>query len=250
MPAMITAPDWMRRQVRKLEGAQRLDPAIDRLQPVADKIASGDRGAVLRGEWLGHALHPLLTDFPLGCWIGAGLLDLVGGRRARPAAQRLVGLGLLFVPATAMSGWADWGTAQDQRIRRVGVVHAAGNGVAAMLYLKSWRARRHGHHLRGVVWSMLANALAWLTGYLGGHMSFGRGSSVGERGFDEPGSFAIVLEGDDELLDIYAAATVLDVHPEQVEAMVVAELLVPAAGGDSQVRFRRADLLAARLVGG
>ena len=246
---MMTAPDWMRRGVRQLEGAQRLDPAIDRLRPIAGKVVSGDRGSALRGEWLGHALHPLLTDFPLGCWIGAGLLDLLGGRRARPAAQRLVGLGLLFVPVTAASGWADWGATDDQRVRRVGVVHAAGNGVAAVMYLRSWRARRRGHHLRGVAWSMIANVLAWITGYLGGHMSFARGSGVGERGLEEPGTFAMVID-EDELLDIAAAAVVLDVEPEQVEAMMLAELLVPVGDGEGPVRFRRADLLAARLVGG
>ncbi len=83
----------------------RLDGPAGRLDRVAAKIAAGPSGAAWRGERLGHALHPLLTDFPLGCWIGAGLLDLVGGRSSRRAAQRLVGLGLLFVPPTALAGW-------------------------------------------------------------------------------------------------------------------------------------------------
>ena len=50
---------------------------------------------MLRGEWLGHALHPTLTDVTLGTWTSATLLDLFGGRDSSAAAQRLIGTGLL-----------------------------------------------------------------------------------------------------------------------------------------------------------
>lgn len=92
---------------------------------------------MLRGDWLGDALHPLLTDFPVGCWLSAGLLDLVGGRGSRKASQRLIGFGLLMVPPTAAAGLSDWSRDQRPRVRRVGAVHAVGNVVASLLYLRS-----------------------------------------------------------------------------------------------------------------
>jgi uncharacterized membrane protein len=178
----MTVPSWLRRSVSELEENRSLDPAVERLRPWADTIARGRRGDWLRGEWLGHSLHPLATDFPMGLWAGAGLLDLLGGRRSRTAAQRLVGLGLLFVPVTAASGWTEFSDLEDPRLQRVGAVHAIGNSAVAVLYFMSWRARHKHHHIRGVLLGMLGGSLAWGTGYLGGHMSFARSAGQGSRG--------------------------------------------------------------------
>jgi uncharacterized membrane protein len=180
--ASLETPDWIRASVGRIETDARLDPLVHVLRAPASGAAQGTVGSFLRGEWLGHAFHPLMTDLPLGCWIGAGLLDLVGGRKGRDAARRLVGLGLLFVPLTGASGVADWEQESDVRIRRVGVVHAVGNTVAAAAYFASWRARRSEHHARGVAYAMVGGSLAWVTGYLGGHLSFALGSAVGDRG--------------------------------------------------------------------
>jgi uncharacterized membrane protein len=172
----------LRATVATLEGNARLDVPARALRRLARQLANGPRGDALRGNWLGHALHPLLTDFPLGCWLSAGMLDLVGGKSSRRAAQRLVGLGLLAVPPTVATGLAEYASVEAPGTRRVGAVHALGNSVVAMCYLFSWRARRAGHHWRGVLWGIVGGLLAWYTGYLGGHLSFGRGVGVGERG--------------------------------------------------------------------
>ena len=37
----------------------------------------------LHGVWLGHPLHPVLTDIPVGAWTAAVILDLVDERRRR-----------------------------------------------------------------------------------------------------------------------------------------------------------------------
>ena len=132
--------------------------------------------SALQGEWLGHSLHPALTDFPLGCWTSASLLDLVGGRSARPAATRLVALGLLGVPIAAAAGLADWqpiDAEREPRARRVGATHAAANVVATACYLVSWRARRRGHHVVGVVTALTGAAVTLFSGYLGGELVFG-----------------------------------------------------------------------------
>ena len=47
-------------------------------------FGNGKRGSVLRGEWLGHAVHPLLTDVVLGTWTSAHVLDLFGGPTPHP----------------------------------------------------------------------------------------------------------------------------------------------------------------------
>jgi uncharacterized membrane protein len=169
------------RAAQKVEDAARLDPLARAFDRIAGPLAQSPAAGALRGEWLGHALHPLMTDLPLGCWLGAGLLDVVGGRRARPAAQRLVGLGLLAVPLTAASGAVDSHDVTAPRPRRVVAVHAAGNTAVAALYALSWRARRAGHYQRGRVYGIAGGLLAWYTGYLGGHLSFGRGVGVGVR---------------------------------------------------------------------
>jgi uncharacterized membrane protein len=176
----------LQRLVDRLEAMDAIDGMVGPLRNVAGRVTGGERRAVLEGYWLGHALHPLLTDFPLGCWLAAGLLDVVGGRTARPAARRLVGTGLLFVPVTAATGLADWSTIEDPRPRRVGVVHAVGNVAVGGAYLLSWRARRQGRHAAGVAWGMAGGGLAWVTGYLGGHLSFGRGVGMGARGLERP----------------------------------------------------------------
>jgi uncharacterized membrane protein len=249
----MMTPRTLRRSVAALEGSTALDAAVAVVDPLADRVRASPGGDALRGEWLGHALHPLLTDFPLGCWTAAGLLDMVGGKRARPAAQRLIGLGLLFVPATAASGMADYPSAGEQRVKRVGAVHAIGNTMVACLYLMSWRRRRQGHHLRGVVLGMVGGVLAAGTGYLGGHMSFARGTGVGERGLTPQPSAADADESLVDvaaLIDIGAAAAMLQVHRDQIEALVAGELLIPVDGSGQTMRFREADVLAVRLAGG
>ncbi|MCU1397301.1 MAG: hypothetical protein JWN62_410 [Acidimicrobiales bacterium] len=252
-------PSWLRKSVESIEGSTALDPAVDLLTPVAASVGAGARGDALRGRRLGHALHPLLTDLPLGCWIGAGLLDLFGGKGARRAAQRLVGLGLVFVPPTAAAGMADLSAVDEQRIRRVGAAHATGNTMVALLYWCSWRARRRHQHVRGVVYGLLGGLLAWGTGYLGGHLSFGRGVGVGPRGLDDDAPSGAggrqrvdtgAVPDVAELIDIAAAAELLMVEPDQIHAMVAGGLLVPADGDHSAVTFTRAAVLAARSLGG
>jgi hypothetical protein len=91
----------------QLERDHRLDSWVSSLERPARLLDHGAVRSALGGEWLGHALHALLTDFPLGCWIGSDLLDLLGGRHSRPADQQLAGLGVLFAVPTAAAGLSD-----------------------------------------------------------------------------------------------------------------------------------------------
>jgi len=165
------------RLAQGLEHDERLDGPVEGLAPVARAVVGNDtRASVLRGDPLGHKLHPVLTDLPLGLWMSASALDLLGGPSARAAAQRLVGLGLLSTGPTIAAGLADWERSGD-RARRVGVVHAALNGVATGLYGLSWMARRRGRHQLGVLAALGGAGASAASGYLGGHMSFGMTSA-------------------------------------------------------------------------
>jgi len=164
--------------VEHLEHDIRLDTPADALQDkVRRAIPAGRFKDALSGTWLGHPLHPMLTDLPIGFWTSAWVLDIVGPRRYRDAARMLVGLGVLSALPAAASGAADWSDTTGGS-RRVGVVHAAANGSAVALYLGSWWARRRGRHARGVMLGMAGAAAATVGGYLGGHLVQGRGVGV------------------------------------------------------------------------
>src|SRR3954470_1317204 len=143
----------LHRLAERVGGAGALDgPAESGAGAVRNAIPRGPVKDALSGTFLGHALHPLLTDLPIGTWTSSLLLDLVGGRAARPASERLIALGLLAATPTAATGLNDWAdtTPPGAGARRMGGVHATANVTALCLYAASWAARRRGRHGRGV----------------------------------------------------------------------------------------------------
>jgi hypothetical protein len=126
----------------------------------------------------------MLTDVPIGCWTSANVLDLIGGRSSRRAAQRLMGLGILSAVPTAVTGLAEFSGITDSATRRVAAVHAAANSAALACYVGSWMARRSGSPIRGTVLGLLGTGAASVGGFLGGHLAFAMGAGVGERGAD------------------------------------------------------------------
>jgi nitrite reductase/ring-hydroxylating ferredoxin subunit/uncharacterized membrane protein len=151
----------------------------------------------LSGVPIGHALHPLLTDVPIGTWASATLLDLVGGSASRPAAQKLVGVGIAAAAPTALSGWVDWADTEpgNDPVRRVGMVHAIANVGALALYGASYAARRRGAHSTGVLLGLGGAAAMGAGGWLGGDLVFARGVGVNETLFDEdPSDWTPVLD--------------------------------------------------------
>lgn len=147
--------------------------------------AGGGIKDVVSGTWMGHALHPLMTDVPIGTWTSATLLDLFGGRASRPAAQKLIGVGLAAAAPTAWTGWSDWADSEpgDDQVRRIGMVHAIANGTAAALYGASLVARRRGAHTTGVLLGLAGAGAMGAGGWLGGDLAFARGVGVNETLF-------------------------------------------------------------------
>lgn len=174
--------------VRAMHGVEQLAP-LDRLDdlltPVTTQLFGDDRvRAAVQGVWFGHGLHPLMTDFPLGMWMSGTLLDLIGGPESRPAAQRLIGLGVAAAVPTALTGLAEWAGIASRRERRTGALHAAVNSVALTGYAASWCARRRGHQGTGTALAIASGCLASVGGYLGGHLTEVRKVSSHHPAFD------------------------------------------------------------------
>src|SRR5690606_30648143 len=171
----------LHRLASSLAGMEGLDAPAERLLALLGRIVRPGRVRDgLSGPWLGHALHPLLTDLPIGAWTSATILDLAGGPQAAPAARRLVGVGCAAALPTALTGWVEWGDSARARTatRRVGLVHAAANGAALILYAASYLRRRRGGSGRGLA---LAGAAALgVGGHLGGHLAYVHGEGVAE----------------------------------------------------------------------
>jgi nitrite reductase/ring-hydroxylating ferredoxin subunit len=150
---------------------------------VSDVLPPGRVKDVLAGTWLGHPVHPMLTDVVVGAWTSAFALDAIGGERTEQAADTLVGLGVLSAVPTALTGLADWVDTWGPT-GRVGTVHAVGNLAAASVYGLSWIARKRGARGLGVALGMLGMGIASGTAYLGGHLVFGKGVGVDASVFD------------------------------------------------------------------
>ena len=155
------------RLVSRLEDADQLDPAVAVGQKAARSIRPGRIRDALHGVWLGHPLHPVLVQVPVGAWLSASALDLLVPQ-ADAAARRLVAAGLVASAPAIVAGAVDWSEQHEQQMR-VGVVHALANSLAAGLYGASLLARtpRAGRGLR-----LAGLAAAGLGGVLGGHISF------------------------------------------------------------------------------
>lgn len=171
----------------RLEAVELLDAPGQAIgKAVRSAIKPGALKDLLSGTAIGHAVHPLLTDVVIGSWTSASLLDLLGGRSAGPAAERLVAIGIAAYPVTALTGVTDWADAEygDPGARRVGLIHAATNSVALGLYGASLRARRSGSRGRGALLGLAGLGVVSAAGYLGAHMTYVEGVGVDQTAFD------------------------------------------------------------------
>jgi len=165
----------------RLEAAEALDGPAEAIgRTVRGAIPEGAPKDALSGTWLGHALHPVLTDVPIGTWTSSILLDWIGGRDSRAAADRLLLTGILAAGATVATGWSDWADAEarDPRVRRSGLVHAAANATATVLMAGSYASRKRGARGRGKLLSLAGSAALGCGGWLGGHLSYTLGAGV------------------------------------------------------------------------
>ncbi len=181
-----------------------LDAAGTARQPLKD---------ALNGTWLGHSLHPAITDVPIGAWTAALALDVFGERRG---ARIAVGVGLLGALGAAATGLTDWADTSGKP-RRLGVAHAALNGAATLLYGASWLARGGKAHGAGVLFSLVGYGVVSLSALYGGTLSLDLQIGVNRTGATDPPA--------DEL-DVAALADVPDGGMKRADAGGFPVLLV------------------------
>src|SRR5713101_7636057 len=146
--------DLLNHVVNRFIDRQRwLEPVADFLQKVVGggyKLL-GNPGRALKtfvhGTWLGHPLHPVITDIPLGAWTLSVLFDIIylfkGTHGWISAADVTIFVGLLAALGAAVTGDTDWNETVD-RERRVGSAHGLLNTIVIVIYLVSLIIRVSG----------------------------------------------------------------------------------------------------------
>jgi nitrite reductase/ring-hydroxylating ferredoxin subunit/uncharacterized membrane protein len=174
-------PDFVQSLGRMFLQAEQIDQAAKPLQsavsslfqkagPVGQKFAD-----FLNGVWLGHPLHPVLTDVPIGAWTAAVALDAMeaasGNDGVGKAADAAIGLGVAGAVGSAVTGLADWQHTVGET-RRVGFTHALLNTVALGFFLASMVQRKNRNRGMGRTLAMVGYGIAATSAYLGGDMVF------------------------------------------------------------------------------
>jgi nitrite reductase/ring-hydroxylating ferredoxin subunit/uncharacterized membrane protein len=165
----VESQQWLDQPGYKLERAMAL--GFNLLGEHGQRLQSG-----LHGTWLGHPIHPALTDIPLGAWTAALVFDGMDALTARPAglgraAEFAIGIGTIGGIGAAMTGAADWQYTHDTA-RRIGLTHGVLNASALALFLVSLRYRSRGLFAIGRGTAVLGYLLAAVAGHLGGDLVF------------------------------------------------------------------------------
>ena len=168
---------------------------------VRDAIPGGPVKDGISGTWLGHTVHPLLTDLPIGTWTSALLLDWLGGKGSERAAERLIAVGLAATVPTVVTGLSEWADSEvgSPPVRRLGLVHAAANSTATLLFAASLAARRRRSRGAGRLLGLAGAGALGVGGWLGGHLSYAEGIGVDQTAFEEPPESWTVALRDGEL---------------------------------------------------
>lgn len=196
-----------------------LDATAKRIHAVWDPLLGADGPTPLKnalyGTWLGHPLHPAISDIPIGFWSASALLDAAGMQRS---ADLTLKAGTLGAIAAAVTGVAQWHDLQnDEEPRRLGTLHATVNAGATVLYGLSWVLRDAGSRKAGIAASIAGLGLAGLGASLGGDLSFRLGVGVSRVAFEEPSSDWTTVIAHDDLKD----GTLTRVEPDNGNPLVL-----------------------------
>lgn len=182
------------------------------LQPLEENLQGGIHKAFafpggrqvknfLHGTWIGHPLHVILTDVPIGAWTTAIVFDALdsmsGRRRYTLAADAAVTLGLVGALGAAATGLTDWQDV-DPPARRIGLVHGLLNVASVALFAGSLFARRRGNRTSGRGLAALGYAVSMAAARLGGNLVYGQKIGVDHTSSEKlPENFAPILSESD-----------------------------------------------------
>jgi nitrite reductase/ring-hydroxylating ferredoxin subunit/uncharacterized membrane protein len=193
--------------VKAIQDSAVLDRAADPVQPMLRRWfrSTTDPGRTIKnflsGTWIGHPLHPISKDVPIGAWTMAAIFDLLdaydGDGSLQRAADIAVGSGIAGALAAAVSGFADWSDTNG-RARRIGILHAALNVSSVALYAGALASRPN--RASRVRLAFCGYAVMLLGAYLGGHLVFGVQIGVNHATqTDLPAEFSPVMPDEDLL---------------------------------------------------
>ncbi len=142
--------------------------------------------SLLNGTWLGHPLHPALTDVPIGA-LGLVIVFDVIGRQA--AADVALVVGILAMLASAVVGYADY-SVTDGTARTRASVHSTLMIVALLLYLGSLALRALAPDDRTMPVALSIIGFVVLAGgaYVGGDVVFLLGNMVDRHAWRPSGA--------------------------------------------------------------
>ncbi|HYA98643.1 MAG TPA: Rieske 2Fe-2S domain-containing protein [Ktedonobacteraceae bacterium] len=136
---------------------------------------------ILNGTWLGHALHPVLTDIPIGAWSCTVVLDIASfsaeSNGIAQGADIAMALGVLGATGAAVTGLTDWSDL-DGTDRRVGLMHGLLNSGILLTNVGSLVLRLTGRRRAGITLSTIGYLASLFSAYLGGELSFAKGIGV------------------------------------------------------------------------
>ena len=185
--------------IRRLERWEALDAVAGPAAAAVGRVVRpGPVRNLLSGTYLGHPLHPPLTDVPIGAWSMSVLLDAVGGTRCRKAADLLLLTGAVAAVPAAVTGLNDWSDTRGGS-RRAGLLHATLNVTALSLFVGSLCARARGCRRTGRGLSLGGYGLMGAGAYLGGHLTYVKGVDVNHTAFENRPSDWTPVARDGEL---------------------------------------------------
>jgi nitrite reductase/ring-hydroxylating ferredoxin subunit/uncharacterized membrane protein len=132
----------------------------------------------LHGKWLGHSVHAVLTDLPLGVLSLTVVFDLLGMRQA---ADISMVIGVLGMVAAALAGLADYSDTDDDA-RSAGTVHGTLMVIALVVYLVSMWLRLANpaapDRTVEIVTQLIAYSIMLAGAYVGGELVYTLGNMV------------------------------------------------------------------------
>jgi nitrite reductase/ring-hydroxylating ferredoxin subunit/uncharacterized membrane protein len=146
----------------------------------------------LNGRWLGHPLHAVLTDAPIGLLLAVIVLDVIGQPQA---ADAILVVGVLAMIAAAVSGLADL-TDTDGAARTRATVHGTLMVVALLAYVASIGIRVVGPSSRdAALWTSVVAFLILAAGaFVGGEVVYALGNVVRRHAFNRAGRAWVALD--------------------------------------------------------
>jgi nitrite reductase/ring-hydroxylating ferredoxin subunit/uncharacterized membrane protein len=149
---------------------------------------------LLNGRWLGHPLHAVLTDAPIGILFLSLVFDVL---HLPDAAAWALGVGILAMLAAALAGFADYADT-DGRARERATLHSTLMIVALLAYIVSL-AMRLGpggavESTGGFIVSLIAFLVLSAGAFVGGDVVYVLGNMVSRHAFRGAGAKWIKLE--------------------------------------------------------